>query len=48
MIIGEYFTNLINKYLLSTFCGQGMDLGSGDTGANRIDKASAFIVLIFY
>lgn len=37
MIIGKYFTDLINRYLFSMHCEQGLDLGSGDSGVNRID-----------
>lgn len=48
MIIEKYFIYLINKYLLlSASCGQGMDLGSGNLGVNRPEKASTFMVLMF-
>lgn len=37
-----------NQQILSTYCGQVMDLGSGDTGVRRIDKANEFITFTFY
>lgn len=37
-----------SQKILSTYCGQGVDLHSGDTRVNRIDKTSAFIILPFH
>lgn len=35
----EYFTHLLNKYLLNTYYGPGIVLSGEDIGVNKIDES---------